>query len=129
MVLSKALVPAAMLAALLAGCNKTDAPPEPRTSDAQTGAQTGAVTGSTSTVPGAATPSAAADTVPPATSGGPTAAGASGPSQANPATLSKSHESSAMPMEGQANNYSPAETASQRASTATEGNTTEKNPK
>ena len=125
MVLSKILVPATLLTALLAGCDKAEAPPEPRTSGAQTGAQAG----STTTVPGAATPSAATNTVPPATSGGQAGAGASTPSQANPATLSKGQESSAMPMEGQANNYSPAETASQRSSATADNKAKGEEPK
>lgn len=136
MVLSKILVPATLLTALLAGCDKAEAPPEPRTSGAQTGAQTG----STTTVPGAATPSAATNTVPPATSGGQAGAspatsggqagaGASMPSQANPATLSQGQESSAMPLEGQANNYSPAETASQRSSATADNKAKGEEPK
>lgn len=104
MVLPKILVPAALLAALLAGCNKTEAPPEPRTSGAQTGAQPEG----TATVPGAASPSTAASTVPPSTSGSPGPAGQAAQSQANPSTLSQSQENTSMPMEGQANNYSPA---------------------
>ncbi|GAA4033440.1 hypothetical protein [Actimicrobium antarcticum] len=89
-----ALFQVALLASVLAGCNKKELPvtPEPSTSVATPAAQ----------LPVQPAAMAPQNSMPATSDSG----NANGPSQASPSTLTNAQESSAMPLPGQANDHS-----------------------
>ena len=96
------VVPVVLVAALLAGCDRAEAPPAPQTGD--TPSTSGSVAAPPSSMP--APPS---DTVPSPAPGGTSSSGdAAGTTQAHEKELTKQEESTQMPQSGQANNHSTA---------------------
>lgn len=92
----------AMLVALLAGCDRAETPPAPKTGDSP--GTSGSVAAPPSSMP-------APETSTPSSSSGNTmgdSGDASGPTQAHPKDLTKQEESTTMPNSGQVNNHSTA---------------------
>ncbi|HEV2611468.1 MAG TPA: hypothetical protein VGU61_14455 [Noviherbaspirillum sp.] len=94
----------------MAGCQKASEPPTPVTSSAA-----GSTSSSTSVAaPPSAMPSSDA-TMKPAAPGSTGSSGdAQSPTQANPSTLSKQEEKTAMPQSGQVNNHSVPDTTGEK---------------
>ncbi|HEX8885540.1 MAG TPA: hypothetical protein VF797_13705 [Noviherbaspirillum sp.] len=95
----------------LAGCNRNDAPKPTAAATAvsQPGAATVESKGSSVALPPSSLPQQDAAMAPQAPSAAATVPDSASPSQANPQTLSKQQESTAMPMPGQVNNHSTPE--------------------
>ncbi|MGV8897856.1 MAG: hypothetical protein ACOH2B_01250 [Burkholderiaceae bacterium] len=101
---ARSVLISAFLATLLIGCKKAETPPAPTL-----GETSGSVAAPENTVP---PPDAH---MPAAGSGAMTGSGdASGPTQADPAELSKEQESTEMPMPGQANTHSTPDTTDEK---------------
>lgn len=102
---------ACLVAMALTGCSRNDAPKPTTTATAvsQPGAATMESKGSSVALPPSALPKQDAAMAPQAPSAAATVPDSASPSQANPQTLSKQQESTAMPMPGQVNNHSTPE--------------------
>ena len=94
--------------ATLPACGRKDAAVTP-TAVSQPGAATVESKGASVAVPASELPKPDAAMAPQSPAAATTIPDSASPSQANPTTLSKHQESTAMPMNGQANNYSPPE--------------------
>lgn len=102
--------------ALLAGCQKT---PEPKTSDATSGAPSITPSSSSSAsqsvaLPPNQTPPSDAAIAPQAASAPGTSGSANTPTQANPVTLTEQQEKTTLPHSGQVNNHSVPETTGEK---------------
>lgn len=102
---------ACLMAMALAGCNRSDVPKPTTASTAvtQPGAATVESKGSSVALPPSALPQQDAAMAPQSPSAAATIPDSASPSQANPQTLNKQQESTAMPMPGQVNNHSTPE--------------------
>lgn len=100
-----------LMAVTLAACDRNDTPKPTTAATAvsQPGAATVESKGSSVALPPSALPQQDAAMAPQAPSAAATVPDSASPSQANPQTLSKREESTAMPMPGQVNNHSTPE--------------------
>lgn len=99
------------MAMATAGCDRSDVPKPTTASTAvsQPGAATVESKGSSVALPPSALPQQDAAMAPQSPSAAATIPDSASPSQANPQTLNKQQESTAMPMPGQVNNHSTPE--------------------
>jgi hypothetical protein len=102
---------ACLVAMALTGCNRNDVPKPTTAATAvsQPGPATVESTGKSVALPPSSLPQQDAAMAPQAPSAAATVPDSASPSQANPQTLSKQQESTAMPMPGQVNNHSTPE--------------------
>lgn len=100
---ANAVFVSAFAATLLLGCKKAEAPPAPKLDSSSSVA-----------APNASMPPSDATITPSPPSGTHPNGDANGPTQATPKELSKDQESSAMPLSGQVNNHSTANTTSEK---------------
>lgn len=101
---------ACLMALVVTGCNRSDAPkPSVATAVSQPGAATVESKGSSVALPPSALPQQDAAMAPQSPTAAATIPDSASPSQANPQTLDKQQESTAMPMPGQVNNHSTPE--------------------
>jgi hypothetical protein len=102
---------ACLMAIALTGCSRNDAPKPTTAATAvtQPGAATVESKGSSVALPPSALPQQDAAMAPQSPSAAATIPDSASPSQANPQTLDKQQESTAMPMPGQVNNHSTPE--------------------
>ena len=102
---------ACLMAIILTGCNRSEAPKSTAAATAvsQPGAATVESKGNSVALPPSALPQQDAAMAPQSPSAAATIPDSASPSQANPQTLDKQQESTAMPMPGQVNNHSTPE--------------------
>ena len=107
------VVLAVIASALFAtGCDKSPETPKTSSKDV-TGTELTSSGGKSVALPPDKMPPSDASIAPPPPIAAHSSGDANSPTQANPAPLEKSHEQSAMPTTGQANNYSPPQTGGQ----------------
>lgn len=99
---------ACLTAIALGGCNRSDTP-KPATAVTQPGAATVESKGTSVALPPSALPQQDAAMAPQSPAPAATIPDSASPSQANPKSLDKQQEATAMPMPGQVNNHSTPE--------------------